>query len=267
LSGNNNHGTVAARFSAAASTYDRHASAQRAAADEVVKLLAEIPPPGHVLEIGCGTGILTERITVAFPSARICAQDTATAMLEQARSRVGESDRLDWTSSEIDTIDTSDPFDLVVSSSTLHWMLPLSRTFQEIAALLSEKGHLVFTIMLAGTLRELREARSKIAPRKIPRLSLPDTGDVMRSLDEAGFSPLWYDERVVGVLYESASDLLWSLHEQGLTGGPLSTPGVHLTRGEIEKLIAYYHSHYRNEDGGVLASYRILAAAARRDRS
>ncbi|NQT94403.1 MAG: methyltransferase type 11, partial [Lentisphaerae bacterium] len=69
------HANIAARFTAAAPTYEQHAEVQTRAADEVMRLLENISLPQRILELGCGTGILTRRLVAAFPDAEFTALD------------------------------------------------------------------------------------------------------------------------------------------------------------------------------------------------
>ena len=84
-----------------------------------------------VLEIGCGTGALTERLLQR--GARVTAVDQSAAMLEQARSRLAgvACDALRWsehTAAEIDSLPEA-AFDAVVASFALSEMSPSERRY------------------------------------------------------------------------------------------------------------------------------------------
>jgi tRNA (cmo5U34)-methyltransferase len=49
--------------------------------------------PRRVLDLGAGTGLLSRAIAVAYPEARLTLTDAAPAMLERARSQLGDSVR------------------------------------------------------------------------------------------------------------------------------------------------------------------------------
>ena len=79
----------------------------------------------HVLELGCGTGYLTQRLLTAYPSARVVAVDGAQSMLELATSRLGAlNERVDSRVGdfrELDRLVQPDPLsDAVLSSYALH---------------------------------------------------------------------------------------------------------------------------------------------------
>jgi ubiquinone/menaquinone biosynthesis C-methylase UbiE len=57
----------------------------------------QAPPAGAVLEIACGTGVLTRALRARLPaSASLVASDLSEAMLERARSRSPRTDSLEW---------------------------------------------------------------------------------------------------------------------------------------------------------------------------
>ena len=80
--------TVAARFSAAAPTYDASAVIQCAVAERLGAMLAGNETVDRILEIGCGTGLLTTCLCRLFPGARIDALDMAAGMVAQCRARL-----------------------------------------------------------------------------------------------------------------------------------------------------------------------------------
>ncbi len=63
------------------------------------ELVRRLPPcpPGDVLEIACGTGLVTRRLRERLdPALRITATDLSAAMLDYAKAQVGHYDGIDW---------------------------------------------------------------------------------------------------------------------------------------------------------------------------
>lgn len=93
---------------------------------------AAAPRPGmQVLEIGCGTGAVTERLVAR--GARVTALDQSPEMLELARRRLAAAlpDAVDWlerTASEIDALPPT-AYDAVVASLVLSDMSAGERAF------------------------------------------------------------------------------------------------------------------------------------------
>ncbi len=90
---------------------------------------AAAPKPGaRVLEIGCGTGAVTERLVAR--GAEVTALDQNPEMLERARARLGDAPVawLERTASEIDAL-PEQGFDAVVASLCLSEMSASERAF------------------------------------------------------------------------------------------------------------------------------------------
>ncbi len=102
--------------------------------EQVRDALAEAaaPSPGaRVLEIGCGTGAVTERLVAR--GARVTAIDQNAEMIERARARLAHSPAdavtfVERTASEIDAFPQGS-FDAVVASLSLSEMSPQERMF------------------------------------------------------------------------------------------------------------------------------------------
>lgn len=80
-------------FDAQAATYDEavFGSHARTLYPAVVAELTDRPaaPPARLLDLGCGTGALTELVAEALPDARLCGLDLSSGMLDRARARLG----------------------------------------------------------------------------------------------------------------------------------------------------------------------------------
>jgi malonyl-CoA O-methyltransferase len=216
--------------------------------------------------VGCGTGVLTAMIADAFPRARIEAVDIAPGLVATARFHFAAQDRIRCLVADARRFSSSVRFPLIVSNASLHWMEPLSDTFKNLARIVTSNGHLAFSIMLSGTLAELREARLRIAPHKPPRARLPTEETVLQALDTAGFVVLEKEVLSLKTEYPSARDLFDGIHHLGVTGGPLSqsAPQVALlTRKELTSLLADYAKHYSRGDGGVWASFEVMYVLAK----
>jgi ubiquinone/menaquinone biosynthesis C-methylase UbiE len=121
---------------------DRYEASRPGYPGHVVEFIAEtagLGPGAAVLEIGCGTGQLTERL--AGRGLRLTAIDIGPSMIAAARRRLaGASVHLQATSFEgLAATDAS--FDLLISGAAFHWIDP-EVAFSKSAALLRPGGWL-----------------------------------------------------------------------------------------------------------------------------
>lgn len=95
----------------------------------------------HVLEVGCGTGLFTERF--AATGCQLTAVDLSPDLLEIARNRVKHRDNVNFELRPFEECREIGPFDAIVGSSVLHH-LDLDQALVNMLELLKPGGRLVF---------------------------------------------------------------------------------------------------------------------------
>jgi len=106
-------------------------------------ILDRLPPGARVLEVGCGTGLLTQAL--AAPGRRVCAIDVSLDLLRRARQRVqGAAGVALSVQNAYGTGLRAGAFDAVVGISVLHH-LELEAALQEFRRLLRPGGVLLFS--------------------------------------------------------------------------------------------------------------------------
>lgn len=104
-----------------AETYDRRWA--RYVERTVALTLEDVQPaPGmRLLDVGCGSGVLLERLRARCPGAQLHGLDLSSGMLERARQRLGDDVELaEGRAAELPWPDNS--FDGVISSSMFHYL-------------------------------------------------------------------------------------------------------------------------------------------------
>ena len=149
--------------------YAKHAAFVPQLGDAVLKLLN--PQPGElILDVGCGDGVLTQRIVEA--GARVIGLDSSAEMVEAARGRgidafVADAEDMD--------LERFGQFDAVFSNAALHWMLDpdavacgVFKALREGGRFIGEMGGEGNLLMLRTALREELTARSYAMPDQDP---------------------------------------------------------------------------------------------------
>lgn len=248
---------VMRRFSASAVSYEDHSQVQ---AEVIRQVMARVPAsvhPQRVLDVGCGTGRLLALARARWPEARLTGVDIAPGMIDVARARLAGDDRIELIAADI--LDYHGvPFDLVLSSSSLHWFRPLDGALPHLLSLVAPRGYLVAGFMTGSSLRELRAARQAVAPHKPTAGRLPSLEEVGAMVGRVpGIRMLHLEEQVGLSRYHDAQGLLHRLHDMGVTGGDLSRGDRPLNRRELRELADYYDQHFPSPDGGVMATFGI----------
>ncbi len=154
---------IAAAFSAAAASYDSHAEAQIRTAGLLAERLPPLPAAPRVLELGCGTGILTRRLLDRLgPDADLLATDLSPAMIARSRDTLHDPRlRFAVMDAEAPTVAPA-AFDLVVSSLAAQWFADLPAALDRLVGLLKPGGHLLIATLGAGTFAEWRAAHAEM---------------------------------------------------------------------------------------------------------
>jgi tRNA (cmo5U34)-methyltransferase len=80
------------------------------------------PPKPHpsVLDIGAGTGLLSDMLLMAYPGARITLMDISGKMLEVARKRFEDREGVRFIVADYRDEDLGGPFDIISSALSIH---------------------------------------------------------------------------------------------------------------------------------------------------
>jgi malonyl-CoA O-methyltransferase len=219
--------------------------------------MPDTPGAGPIMEIGCGTGLLTRRLAAVFPTTVIHALDVSGRMIGEAARRLPPYARVSWIEADVRDYSSPHTYSAIVSSSSLHWIEPLDETLSAVGALTGPGGTFVAAFMLRDTLRELHAARRHAAPGKEPVARLADLDAILEILEALGWRILATGDETLAERHANAGALLRSLHDRGVTGGAVSRSRNPLTRGDLNRLRSYYDAHYRLADGGVKATYHV----------
>jgi len=252
--------SITARFSASASTYNRHSSLQESIAKELVEFIPADTDGSAILEIGCGTGFLTEKLFTKFPKANALVLDISDAMLTVAKERLKSFENIEWLQKDLNQLEVDKEFTLSVSSSSFHWIQPLTLAFSKVAKHSSSNAKLVFAMMTSNTFRELNEARRKITPQKGSGTTLPHTDEVINALEVNGFKISLQKVKTYKTSHASCKEFFKTIHEQGVTGQN-KKPSI-LSRSELTNLMNYYDKTFKDKDGSVFATYEVLFVTA-----
>lgn len=184
-----------------ARTYDRTSAPQQSWAAGVLARLAGVAPEATVLDVGCGTGRVTEALLELVPDGRVWAIDASQEMVTLAQERLG--DRVEvWCQNALD-LDLREEVDVVVSTAALHWVPEHDRLWVTLARALRPNGILEAQCGGAGNIARVREAVDQAAQAHAPELigfcpwvfATPE--ETKERLLKAGFGAIrcWLQER------------------------------------------------------------------------
>jgi trans-aconitate 2-methyltransferase len=184
-----------------AHAYDTTSGPQQEWAADVLTRLNGVSPHATVLDVGCGTGRVTEMLLDRVPHGRVLAIDASPEMVALARERLG--DRAEVWCEDVLELDLPRPVDAVFSTATLHWVVDHERLWATLARALRPGGVLEVQCGGEGNIRGVREAIEAVARRSAPELvdwspwTFAGPAETERRLQRAGFAEVrcWLEAR------------------------------------------------------------------------
>jgi malonyl-CoA O-methyltransferase len=207
----NRRDLIANRFSQASATYDGASGLQALSAQYLAeRVLGYDWADPDVLEVGCGTGGLTNRLIH-----RICGNwivtDIAPAMLERARTLLPDVRAtfciMDGESPEL----APGCLDLIVSNLAFQWFEDLPGALERLARCLARQGRLIVNTLGQCSLTEWRNAVASTGHQAgVP--AYPAASELSAMLPG-----MRVDSQIIPVIHEDARAFLRSLKAIGAT--------------------------------------------------
>ena len=205
-------GQIAERFRRSLATYDEEASIQREVGVLLLDLLEDVPDLRYrrVLEIGCGTGLMTGELCRRQEVDQLYLNDLVDEFCQSAAERVAAGvGQVCSLAGDIESRQLPSDLDLIISSSTFQWLADLPAMFAKCATALDSGAYLAFALFGPGTMAEIRhltgvgldywdeeQLRAALAPHfrtmtvkhRSRRLYFTRVRDILRHIQRTGVS-------------------------------------------------------------------------------
>lgn len=196
-------------------SYAQHAVIQTSMADDLVWQLAQAHPDGfgQVLEIGCGSGLLTVAFLKRFGVERYVANDIVENCRVEAAGIVQQYPGIefDFIGGDIERV-TGLPsqLDAVISNATFQWLTDLPAFLTRLKTSVRPGGLLAFSTFGPQNLREIRHLTGV-------GLQYATCAEVRAWLAD-GFEVLHCEESVLPLSFQSPRAVLRHIRQTGVNG-------------------------------------------------
>ena len=240
---------IRSTFNDAASNYDDNAFLQSEIANRLAEKLKVISiKPQTIIDLGSGTGLLSNKTAEIFPNANLICVDFA------QQSLLKNSQNLKVCANAYELPFASNSVDFIVSNLMMQWCPDLKALFNECFRVLKPEGLILFTTFGPDTLKELKRSWSAVdsSAHVNDFIDMHDIGDQML---QSGFqSPIMEMENIT-LTYEKVLDLMHDLKSIGAQN--VGSRSKALTgKTKFKKMIEMYES-YRS-DGKLPATYEVI---------
>lgn len=229
--------------------YDDAADVQRAVAGSLANQIVGMTDSRFesILEIGCGTGFLTQALDRAIhrDPRRWIVSDVAPGMVERAEAQGPRG--ADYRLLDGEALDPAlGRFDLICSSLAFQWFADLPKAVATMQAMLAPGGLLAFATMARGSFDEWRDAHE--AEGLAPGTPLYPDEAMLRSMAAHGVTPI---VEIVDVPQPEANALAFLRRLKAIGAGTPRGDHVPLDAGTLRRVMA------RFDMGERIVTYRV----------
>lgn len=236
-------------FARSLTTYEAEARVQEASARQLCDLVTLATGRrefGRILEIGCGSGVLSREITARFDFGELDLNDLA----PESEACAPKGRRIHFLPGDIEQIELPDELDLVMSNAVFQWLAEPDALLARLAEKMNPGALIAFSSFDPENCREVKSLTGA-------GLAYPD-GAAWRAMAERRFSLLGGHEELVQLLFDSPEAVLRHLRATGV-GAPGA--GRAWTRGALAAFSEAYRAHY-SEGGQVVLTYHPVLIIA-----
>ncbi|MDH5654472.1 MAG: methyltransferase domain-containing protein [Spirochaetia bacterium] len=231
--------SVEKQFSKHSSFYDQNADLQKKAANTLIDIINPeiIISDEPILEIGCGTGLFSEKLAGKFYENKIIFTDISEKMLSICRTKITdqfpESKNFSFKILDAEKINSSSEFSLIVSGFAFQWFFNIKSSLKKIINALTPGGFLIFSLPVAGSFPEWEKACRTLGLH-FPENQLPGIKEI-ESVCSKGLS-LNIFQNSVKIQFPSSLDFFRSLKK---IGASYTKDGSRMSASDFKKLIRH----------------------------
>jgi malonyl-CoA O-methyltransferase len=251
-------------FARAARSYESEAQVQRLLADRCAAACPSLA--NRVLELGCGTGLLTRELRRRLPQSSIIATDSVPGMLDQARGDRDSKPALfalqdaSGASAACSRVRCFAPYDLVTSSALLQWIPDQGAHLRFVGGLVRLGGTYVFSAFTRTNLPELNRILAE-PPFSYESFPGVEPERIQTFAAQSGWRLLGVHEMEDHETLPTPIAALRHLRAMGASRDPRQ--GGRLTRATLGQLLRTYTERH-SVAGGVSLTWRSCTAVLER---
>ncbi len=232
-------------FNRFATTYNKYAVIQKEIAFRVFSRLSSINKSADfVVDIGSGTGFLSDNLVKKYQLNKIISIDFAVNLLKQ--NKVINKICADCYNLPI----KDNAIDIIISNLMMQWC-DVENIINESCRALKNNGLLMFSTFGPETLIELKKSWAKVDdnPHVTKFIDMHDIGDIAMNI---GLSGVVVESEIITMTYNKVTDVIADIKNIGAQNHKPQP----IAPAKFKKMINYYENYRIN--GKIPASYEVI---------
>lgn len=244
-------------FSDASQTYDGFATLQREAGCDLLRYFLPENLRGTVVDLGCGTGFLTQLLLPHCKNVDLVAFDLALPMLQLTRTKINIA--VNYICCDAESLAfMPDSIDTLFSNVALQWCFPIDKALCELQRVLKSDGTLIFSTFGSQTLNELKTAWQNVDD--FAHVNEFYSAKMLQlALEKAGFFNIEIITKSYVSHYNSVLDLMRELKHIGAHNVNVARKKSVTTKRALVQMMANYP---QKRTGEICATFEVLFVKA-----
>ncbi len=251
---------ISRKFAQSLKSYDNNAIAQKKICQNLIRLLTQTNRRqfDRVVEIGCGTGLLSKYLIKELNIQNILFNDLVQETHSYIKKLMADYETINWQFYPGDAEEISLPadIDLLISASTFQWFDDINGFFQKVQHVLKPDGLFAFSSFGVDNFIEIKKILGhSLAYKK---------SDHLKSALQSGFEIIDFQEELLPVSFKEPMDVLRHIKCTGVNGIHTEVWGKSKLTGFVRQYKDY--AAQNGENGGVTLTYHPIYFIVRKKR-
>ncbi len=237
-------------------------------------LIAQIPFAGneHILDLGCGDGVLTERLAKLVPNGEVLGIDASIGMIQTAKAI--EKDNLRFVQMDINTMNFEAEFDIIYSNAALHWVKDHPLLLKNAFRALKQGGYIYWNFAGDGTCQAFNNLMKEIITESEYQIYFQDfewpwvmlsEAEYKHLVKTAGFSDIEITMENRDMYFKNTLELIQWIDQPSIVPFLSSLP-EEKKKGFRENVIDKMVDKTRQPDGTCFETFRRINIHAQKPR-